>query len=193
MGPSSSTTRSRSTSDRIDTPSSDMNTQPRDRGSGMFQTAGPACLLPPAGRVGVKTRQGAGGRRMSDTTPLVEAAWLARQPPGSVRIVDLRWALSGPAALDKYRAGHIPGAVYVDMEHDLSRPGGPGRHPFPAPADFARTLGRIGVQPDTQVVVYDDGSGSGAARLRVLPRAHRPQRAPRLDGRYPRSGEAGLA
>src|SRR5438874_844538 len=64
MGPSSSTTRSRSTSDRIDTPSSDMNTQPRDRGSGMFQTAGPACLLPPAGRVGVKTRQGAGGRRV---------------------------------------------------------------------------------------------------------------------------------
>jgi len=96
---------------------------------------------------------------MSDTQPLVDSNWLARQPPGSVRIVDLRWALSGPAALEKYRAGHVPGAVYVDMERDLSRPGGPGRHPFPAPEDFARVLGRIGVTPGTHVVVYDDGSG----------------------------------
>ena len=100
---------------------------------------------------------------MSDTQPVVDARWLARQPPGAVRIVDLRWALSGPGALEKYRAGHIPGAVYVDMERDLSRPGGPGRHPFPAPEDFARTLGRIGVGPETHVVVYDD-AGHGFMR-----------------------------
>jgi thiosulfate/3-mercaptopyruvate sulfurtransferase len=129
---------------------------------------------------------------MSDTMPLVEAAWLARQPPGSVRIVDLRWALSGPGALEKYRAGHIPGAVYVDMEHDLSRPGGPGRHPFPAPEDFARTLGRIGVRPDTHVVVYDDGSGSVAARLWFMLRVHGHERASALDGGYAAWTKAGL-
>ena len=129
---------------------------------------------------------------MSDTTPLVEAAWLARQPPGSVRIVDLRWALSGPGALEKYRAGHIPGAVYIDMEHDLSRPGGPGRHPFPAPEDFARTLGRIGVLPGTHVVVYDDGNGSVAARLWFMLRVHGHERASLLDGGYAAWVKAGL-
>ena len=129
---------------------------------------------------------------MSDTMPLVDAAWLARQPPGSVRIVDLRWALSGPGALEKYRAGHIPGAVYVDMEHALSRPGGPGRHPFPAPEDFARTLGRIGVLPDTRVVVYDDGSGSVAARLWFMLRVHGHERASVLDGGYAAWVKAGL-
>src|SRR5438132_10984858 len=150
----------------------------------MFHTAGPTSLIPPARWVGVKTRQGAGGRSMSDTRPLVDATWLARQPPGSVRIVDLRWALSGPSASEKYRAGHIPGAVYVDMERDLSRPGGPGRHPFPAPEDFARTLGRIGVGPETHVVVYDDATGSVAARLWFMLRVHGHSRASVLDGGY---------
>src|SRR5207245_11073785 len=103
---------------------------------------------------------------------------------GSVRIVDLRWALSGTAALEKYRAGHIPGAVYVDMEHDLSRPGGPGRHPFPAPEDFARVLGRIGVTPATHVEVYDDGSGSVAARLCFMLRVPGHDRASVPHGRY---------
>jgi len=121
---------------------------------------------------------------MSDTQPVVDARWLARQPPGAVRIVDLRWALSGPGALEKYRAGHIPGAVYVDMERDLSRPGGPGRHPFPAPEDFARTLGRIGVGPETHVVVYDDATGSVAARLWFMLRVHGHSRASVLDGGY---------
>jgi thiosulfate/3-mercaptopyruvate sulfurtransferase len=129
---------------------------------------------------------------MSDTTPLVDAAWLAQKPPGSVRIVDLRWALSGPAALEKYRAGHVPGAVYVDMEHDLSRPGGPGRHPFPAPEDFARVLGRIGVRPETHVVVYDDGGGSVAARMWFMLRVHGHERASLLDGGYAAWVKAGL-
>jgi thiosulfate/3-mercaptopyruvate sulfurtransferase len=129
---------------------------------------------------------------MSDTQALVDSNWLARQPPGSVRIVDLRWALSGPAALEKYRAGHIPGAVYLDMEHDLSRPGGPGRHPLPEPDDFARLLGRIGVAPTTHVVVYDDGSGSVAARLWFMLRVHGHERASVLDGGYAAWVKAGL-
>ena len=129
---------------------------------------------------------------MSDTKPLVDAKWLARQPPGPVRIVDLRWALSGPPALEKYRAGHVPGAVYVDMERDLSRPGGPGRHPFPDPEHFARVLGRMGVLPDTHVVVYDDGSGSVAARLWFMLRVHGHERASVLDGGYAAWVAAGL-
>jgi thiosulfate/3-mercaptopyruvate sulfurtransferase len=129
---------------------------------------------------------------MSDTMALVDASWLARQPPGAVRIVDLRWALSGPPALEKYRAGHIPGAVYVEMERDLSRHGGPGRHPFPAPEDFARTLGRIGVLPGTHVVVYDDGNGSVAARLWFMLRVHGHERASVLDGGYAAWVKAGL-
>jgi thiosulfate/3-mercaptopyruvate sulfurtransferase len=129
---------------------------------------------------------------MSDTMALVDASWLARQPPGAVRIVDLRWALSGPPALEKYRAGHIPGAVYVEMERDLSRHGGPGRHPFPASEDFARTLGRIGVLPGTHVVVYDDGNGSVAARLWFMLRVHGHERASVLDGGYAAWVKAGL-
>src|SRR5205823_12309395 len=86
----------------------------------------------------------------------------------------------------------IPGAVYLDMERDLSRPGGPGRHPFPAPEDFARSLGRIGVGPDTHVVVYDDGSGSVAARMWFMLRVHGHERASVLDGGYAAWVKAGL-
>src|SRR5206468_3433399 len=143
-----------------------------------FLQARPESILhPPLGRVGVKTRDGAGGRCMSDMQPLVNAGWLAGQAPGSVRVVDLRWSLSGPPALDKYRAGHIPGAGYVDLERDLSRHGGPGRHPFPPPEDFARVLGRIGVGPHTPVVIYDDGTGSVAARMWFMLRVHGHERA----------------
>src|SRR5438067_742476 len=149
-------------------------------------------LLLPAAWVGVKTRKGAGGRSMSSLRAVVVVSWLARQKPGSFRIVDLRWALSGPSALEKYRAGHIPGAVYVDMERDLSRAGGPGRHPFPPVEDFARVLGRIGVGPETHVVVYDDSTGSVAARLWFMLRVHGHARASVLDGGYAAWVNAGL-
>lgn len=84
-----------------------------------------------------------------------------------VRILDLRWDLTDP---DKgrraYRQGHIPGAVFVDLDVDLSAPPGErGRHPLPTVTEFAATLGNLGVAPDTWVVVYDDVSGQIAARL----------------------------
>ncbi len=62
-------------------------------------------------------------------------------------------------------AGHVPGAVFVDLDHDLSGSGGPGRHPLPDIAEFAASLGRLGVGGDDEVVVYDDVSGTIAARL----------------------------
>ena len=102
-----------------------------------------------------------------DFGPLVAADWLAAHlDHDGLRVVDCRWYLGepdrGPAA---YRASHIPGAVYMDLDHDLSAHEGPGRHPMPDPATFMRTLGRCGIDPGTAVVAYDDRGGAVAARL----------------------------
>jgi thiosulfate/3-mercaptopyruvate sulfurtransferase len=67
----------------------------------------------------------------------------------------------------QYRESHIPGAMFASFEHDLSAPktGKNGRHPLPAPEAFMAWLGRQGVRPQDQVVCYDAGNGSMAARL----------------------------
>jgi thiosulfate/3-mercaptopyruvate sulfurtransferase len=67
----------------------------------------------------------------------------------------------------QYRESHIPGATFASFEHDLSAPktGKNGRHPLPAAETFIAWLGRQGVRPDDQVVCYDAGNGSMAARL----------------------------
>ncbi len=67
-----------------------------------------------------------------------------------------------------YLAGHVPGASFLDVETELSAsPGGAdgGRHPLPAPEDFARAAGAAGIGDDTLVVAYDQGMNGGAARL----------------------------
>ena len=128
---------------------------------------------------------------MSHTHPLVDTHLLAAAGT-NVRIADVRWSLTGPSGWEKYRQGHIPGAVYVDLDRDLSRPGGPGRHPFPATEDFARFLGRIGVGPETHVVAYDDAGGSIAARLWFLLRVHGHERTSVLDGGFQTWKAAGL-
>ena len=98
---------------------------------------------------------------------LVTGAWLVDHL-ADVRVVDLRWYLdktrSGRA---EYEAGHIPGAVHLDIDTDLSDPVGPGtgRHPLPTPERFAAALGRAGIATGTPVVAYDDAGGSIAARL----------------------------
>lgn len=86
---------------------------------------------------------------------------------GSTRIVDARWRLGSPqAGRQLFEAGHIPGAIHLDMDRDLAAaPGKGGRHPLPAPDDFAETMSRAGVETNVRVVVYDDGDGMGAARL----------------------------
>jgi len=67
----------------------------------------------------------------------------------------------------QYRESHIPGAMFASFEHDLSAPktGKKGRHPLPAPEAFISWLGRQGIRPEDQVVCYDAGNGSMAARL----------------------------
>jgi thiosulfate/3-mercaptopyruvate sulfurtransferase len=98
--------------------------------------------------------------------PLVDATWL-REHLDDVRIVDVRWYLDGRSGYEAYVSGHIPGAVWADIDHDLAAPGAPiaGRHPLPAPPDFAAAMGRLGISNDDVVVAYDDASGSIAGRL----------------------------
>jgi thiosulfate/3-mercaptopyruvate sulfurtransferase len=102
--------------------------------------------------------------------PLVSATWLKEQLSTSndLRLVDTRWYLDGRQGKTIYQAGHLPGAVYADMESDLSGekrlPWG-GRHPLPEPTDFAHVLVKLGIGPLTHVVAYDDDGGSRAARL----------------------------
>ncbi|MFD5823833.1 rhodanese-like domain-containing protein [Lentzea sp. NPDC060358] len=85
---------------------------------------------------------------------------------GPPLVLDVRWALGDPAGHDHYRAGHVPGAVYVDLEVELAAPlgGTAGRHPLPDVADLQAAARRWGVTADRPVVVYDDNGGTSAAR-----------------------------
>lgn len=102
-------------------------------------------------------------------TPLISTAELAGQlSDRDLLVADCRFELSNPASgRAAWEAGHIPGALYVDLEKDLSSPVTPatGRHPLPSPADFAATLSRLGIGNGTKVVCYDGGQGAYAARL----------------------------
>lgn len=80
-------------------------------------------------------------------------------------LIDVRWRLGGPPGIDRYRAGHLPGAVYVDLDAELAGPpGSSGRHPLPATADFVAAMRTAGVSARGSVVVYDDGDSTIAAR-----------------------------
>jgi thiosulfate/3-mercaptopyruvate sulfurtransferase len=81
------------------------------------------------------------------------------------RFVDCRWALDDPDfGRRAYLGGHVPGAVFLDAERDLSAPPGPGgRHPLPSARDFAAAASRAGLRRGTFVVAY--GSLGGAERL----------------------------
>ncbi|GAA4544556.1 MULTISPECIES: sulfurtransferase [Streptomyces] len=88
-------------------------------------------------------------------------------------LLDVRWQLSAAKAAGEppfdgrtaYEAGHLPGAVYVDLDRELaSAPGKGGRHPLPDLAQFGTAMRRAGVSAGTPVVVYDGGQGWAAAR-----------------------------
>jgi len=87
-------------------------------------------------------------------------------------LIDVRWEPDAPqAGINAYRFGHIPGAVFLDLDVDLSDRSdlSRGRHPLPSPERFAATLARAGIGQDTRVVAYDDKAGSLAARLWWMP------------------------
>ncbi|WP_326569705.1 sulfurtransferase [Amycolatopsis rhabdoformis] len=98
--------------------------------------------------------------------PLITPAELAALPDTRRPVVlDVRWRLAGPPAAESYREGHLPGAVFVDLDAALAAPPGDGgRHPLPDPADLQRDLREAGVSAARPVVVYDDADGSVAAR-----------------------------
>jgi thiosulfate/3-mercaptopyruvate sulfurtransferase len=91
------------------------------------------------------------------------AALLAGGEPPT--LLDVRWRLGGPPGRDLYRAGHLPGAVFTDLDRDLAAPPGVGgRHPVPATADFQAAMRRVGVSDEGLVVVYDDADSTAASR-----------------------------
>ncbi|MFF3677298.1 sulfurtransferase [Streptomyces sp. NPDC002120] len=80
-------------------------------------------------------------------------------------LLDVRWQLGGPDQRPAYEEGHLPGAVYVDLDRELAGPpGAGGRHPLPDPEAFGSVMRRAGVSADVPVVVYDGGQGWAAAR-----------------------------
>ncbi|GES33492.1 sulfurtransferase [Streptomyces angustmyceticus] len=86
------------------------------------------------------------------------------QPTAPV-VLDVRYQLGGPPGRPLYEAGHVPGAVYVDLDSELASPPGPsGRHPLPDLDVFADAMRAAGVRADRPVVVYDGGQGWAAAR-----------------------------
>jgi len=92
----------------------------------------------------------------------------ARLASPDLRVVDVRSSLADHAAGRRaYRAGHLPGAVFLDLETDLSAPlaAHGGRHPLPDPERAAATFGAAGIGPDTHVVAYDDAGGMVAGRV----------------------------
>ena len=99
--------------------------------------------------------------------PLVSAASLRdRLDDPGLRIADVRWHLGDPMrGRSEYAQAHIPGAVFVDLDHDLSAASGPGRHPLPDPSAFGERMAALGFGDEHSIVVYDSASGTVAARL----------------------------
>jgi thiosulfate/3-mercaptopyruvate sulfurtransferase len=124
-----------------------------------------------------------------DYTTLVDGATLAQHlhDPGWC-VVDLRHQLADTGYGERvYAAGHIPGAVFLHLDRDLSGPmtGRNGRHPLPDPKRLMARLGEVGIGNDTQVVVYDDAQGMIAGRLWWLLRWLGHARVAFLDGGFP--------
>ncbi|WP_106401951.1 sulfurtransferase [Actinocorallia populi] len=127
--------------------------------------------------------------------PLIDALTLARavsENDGLV-ILDVRWRLAGPPGIEAYRAGHLPGAVFVDLDRELAGEPGPlGRHPLPPTEVFQAAMRRAGVRSDSTVVVYDDADATAAGRAWWCLRYFRHERVRVLDGGLRAWREEGL-
>ena len=125
---------------------------------------------------------------MSGTAnPLITVSELAAALAGDAppAVLDVRWYLTGPPGIDAYRRGHVPGAVFVDLDTQLAGPPGDGgRHPLPDPADFEAAMRAAGVHADQPVVVCDDADGTIAARAWWLLRYYGHASVRVLDGGF---------
>jgi thiosulfate/3-mercaptopyruvate sulfurtransferase len=108
-------------------------------------------------------------------------------------VIDVRWRLAGPPGRDDYAAGHLPGAVFLDLDADLCGPPGEGgRHPLPDPDDLQGVLRAAGVREGRPVVVYDLGDGLSSARAWWTLRWAGHEAVRVLDGGFPAWVAAGL-
>lgn len=124
---------------------------------------------------------------MASRSPIIAPADLFQRlgDPG-LRVVDVRWALGSPGAGRRaYETGHVPGAIFLDVDTDLVAADGPGRHPLPSPWDFRARLERAGIGTGHEVVAYDDVGGWVAARLWWMLDDLGHRRVVVLDGGYP--------
>lgn len=122
-----------------------------------------------------------------DASPLITASELAGLLGGGQwpAIIDVRWRLGGPPGMDSYRSGHLPDAVFLDLDADLSgMPGPGGRHPLPDAADFQAVARKAGVRNGGDVVVYDDVDSTVAARAWWMLRYYGHVQVRVLDGGY---------
>ena len=106
-------------------------------------------------------------------SPFVDVEWV-RGHRDEIVLADSRWYADGRSGAEAYAAGHLPGAVFVDLEEALSAHGYPaaaGRHPLPEPEDFAAAMTALEIGDDDTVVAYDDAGGVIAARLVWMLRA----------------------
>ncbi len=122
-----------------------------------------------------------------DIPLLVSTEWLAKRLGGpNIRIVDVRWYLfeKDKNGRTEYLDGHIPGAVFMNLNTDLAAPvgEGPGRHPLPSAETFAAAASRAGIGPEVHVIAYDDRGAASAARLWWLLRYFGHDRVSLLDG-----------
>lgn len=104
--------------------------------------------------------------------PVVDSSWL-NEHRSEVVLVDSRWYLDERSGRDAFEQGHIPGAVFIDLDTWLSGHGGAdvGRHPLPEPSTFAEGMSKNGICDGSTVVAYDDAGGVIAARLVWMLRA----------------------
>ena len=112
-----------------------------------------------------------------------------------VVVLDVRYVLGQPdAGRPSFLQGHIPGACYLDLEEDLSDVKGEheGRHPLPPPAVLCTRFAQVGIDPDTQVVVCDSGSGDMAPHAWWLLRYLGHEAVTVLDGGFAAWRAAGL-
>jgi len=121
---------------------------------------------------------------MAAASPLISPEELhQRLGAPDLVVADVRWVLGQPGAgRAAYESGHIPGAIFLDLDTDLRAPEGPGRHPLPSPAELRETLANIGVGTGDEVVAYDDARGTIAARLWWMLDALGHERVRLLDG-----------
>ncbi|MDO8485256.1 MAG: sulfurtransferase [Candidatus Limnocylindrales bacterium] len=120
-------------------------------------------------------------------SPIISpAALVERLDDPGLRVVDVRWVLGSPGlGREAYDAGHIPGAIFLDVDSDLVAPEGPGRHPLPSPADLRARLEAAGIGTEHEVVAYDDVGGWVAARLWWMLDDLGHERVAVLNGGYP--------